>query len=132
MYMFRTMIMCYIIIFFITNILLSFCFFFQAEDGIRDLTVTGVQTWLFRSRWFPHVLPGAHQTSRGHHHPARWEGAGVRCGGLAPVSAVPAHHLRQHLLRPPFPRSEEHTSELQSQSNLVCRLLLEKKKKYKK
>src|SRR2546427_3337290 len=35
---------------------------------------------------------------------------------------------------PPLPRpvawrSEEHTSELQSQSNLVCRLLLEKKKK---
>src|SRR2546427_3196650 len=28
-------------------------------------------------------------------------------------------------------RSEEHTSELQSQSNLVCRLLLEKKKKRK-
>src|SRR5256886_12007621 len=32
-------------------------------------------------------------------------------------------HLREN------PRSEEHTSELQSQSNLVCRLLLEKKKK---
>src|SRR2546427_4711656 len=31
--------------------------------------------------------------------------------------------LRKH-------RSEEHTSELQSQSNLVCRLLLEKKKNY--
>src|SRR2546430_11841539 len=29
-------------------------------------------------------------------------------------------------------RSEEHTSELQSQSNLVCRLLLEKKKKQNK
>src|SRR2546430_12787595 len=29
-------------------------------------------------------------------------------------------------------RSEEHTSELQSQSNLVCRLLLEKKKKHSK
>src|SRR5688572_32535902 len=29
----------------------------------------------------------------------------------------------------PIERSEEHTSELQSQSNLVCRLLLEKKKK---
>src|SRR2546427_3992411 len=29
---------------------------------------------------------------------------------------------------PAFARSEEHTSELQSQSNLVCRLLLEKKK----
>src|SRR2546427_9373011 len=31
----------------------------------------------------------------------------------------------------PANRSEEHTSELQSQSNLVCRLLLEKKKKEK-
>src|SRR5688572_31305310 len=31
-------------------------------------------------------------------------------------------------LRGPLRRSEEHTSELQSQSNLVCRLLLEKKK----
>src|SRR2546430_6952199 len=30
---------------------------------------------------------------------------------------------------PESQRSEEHTSELQSQSNLVCRLLLEKKKK---
>src|SRR2546430_11097343 len=33
------------------------------------------------------------------------------------------------LVAQPEPRSEEHTSELQSQSNLVCRLLLEKKKK---
>src|SRR2546427_8845402 len=32
--------------------------------------------------------------------------------------------VRQHEMR-----SEEHTSELQSQSNIVCRLLLEKKKK---
>src|SRR2546427_2273385 len=31
---------------------------------------------------------------------------------------------------PSLSRSEEHTSELQSQSNLVCRLLLEKKKKH--
>src|SRR5947207_8503928 len=31
--------------------------------------------------------------------------------------------------RPGCPRSEEHTSELQSHSDLVCRLLLEKKKK---
>src|SRR5687768_18359050 len=31
-----------------------------------------------------------------------------------------------------FPRSEEHTSELQSRLHLVCRLLLEKKKKKKK
>src|SRR5438270_10525166 len=32
------------------------------------------------------------------------------------------------MARAPITRSEEHTSELQSQSNLVCRLLLEKKK----
>src|SRR2546430_12561961 len=40
--------------------------------------------------------------------------------------------LERHLLRQTalmeLQRSEEHTSELQSQSNLVCRLLLEKKK----
>src|SRR5947207_4354917 len=34
--------------------------------------------------------------------------------------------------RPQNPRSEEHTSELQSHSDLVCRLLLEKKKKKRK
>src|SRR2546427_8204684 len=40
------------------------------------------------------------------------------------------HHLLVHEeLGDREPRSEEHTSELQSQSNLVCRLLLVKKKK---
>src|SRR5688572_32427268 len=78
---------------------ISRTFFFQAEDGIRDLTVTGVQTcalpiWDGR---VPHV--GMDRFSR-----QRLEGS-----------------WRYH-------RSEEHTSELQSQSNLVCRLLLEKKK----
>src|SRR2546427_12925311 len=50
--------------------------------------------------------------------------------------APPAHsHRSAALVRsagtavPAGARSEEHTSELQSQSNLVCRLLLEKKKK---
>src|SRR5688572_32394574 len=44
------------------------------------------------------------------------------------VHGVPHLCLQgRHLYR----RSEEHTSELQSQSNLVCRLLLEKKKKIK-
>src|SRR5688572_32044248 len=36
---------------------------------------------------------------------------------------------RKARIEPHELRSEEHTSELQSQSNLVCRLLLEKKKK---
>src|SRR5438270_11319389 len=38
---------------------------------------------------------------------------------------------RSNAQRSAIARSEEHTSELQSQSNLVCRLLLEKKKKHK-
>src|SRR5256886_11942051 len=38
-------------------------------------------------------------------------------------------HGDSHAAQARSPRSEEHTSELQSQSNLVCRLLLEKKKK---
>src|SRR5688572_31642704 len=49
---------------------------------------------------------------------------------------VRCHVIRVHsdegALRLRHVRSEEHTSELQSQSNLVCRLLLEKKKKKKK
>src|SRR2546426_8105896 len=40
-----------------------------------------------------------------------------------PRSAGPSRRAAPH------PRSEEHTSELQSPCNLVCRLLLEKKKK---
>src|SRR5438034_2015871 len=48
-----------------------------------------------------------------------------------PVCATVAPAQNRHAL--PFcKRSEEHTSELQSHSDLVCRLLLEKKKKKKK
>src|SRR5687767_15391466 len=49
-----------------------------------------------------------------------------------PLRAVPAlqrrgRHGRQPRHLPDLPRSEEHTSELQSLAYLVCRLLLEKK-----
>src|SRR2546427_11327230 len=47
-----------------------------------------------------------------------------------PVARAPLKMLEQ--LLGVGERSEEHTSELQSQSNLVCRLLLEKKKKKQK
>src|SRR5215475_9977410 len=40
-----------------------------------------------------------------------------------------AEQVPDRPLPPRTPRSEEHTSELQSRENLVCRLLLEKKKK---
>src|SRR6185369_12531034 len=49
-------------------------------------------------------------------------------GALAVFQPV-AHQLRVHSTRD-ADRSEEHTSELQSHLNLVCRLLLEKKKQH--
>src|SRR3712207_7964766 len=42
---------------------------------------------------------------------------------------VPPDPRRQFVSKPQIKRSEEHTSELQSRQYLVCRLLLEKKKK---
>src|SRR5688572_31990062 len=69
-------------------------------------------------------------------------GRPVRAPGTAPATRTPPcrrPHRRSSPARPvesapaqsrrSGPRSEEHTSELQSQSNLVCRLLLEKKKR---
>src|SRR2546427_1335623 len=54
-----------------------------------------------------------------------WIEAQLRSYGCSDVS-----RLKYDYQPPSSPsRSEEHTSELQSQSNLVCRLLLEKKKK---
>src|SRR5438270_10643685 len=56
------------------------------------------------------------------------------CSALMGTSSRATLPLDSHILRridtmTRRNRSEEHTSELQSQSNLVCRLLLEKKKK---
>src|SRR5438046_4184186 len=90
------------------TVLLMFFFFFQAEDGIRDWSVTGVQTC---------ALP-------------IWRVAelGDRPGGRR-VELRLLRRREEHGGRADATRSEEHTSELQSLTNLVCRLLLEKKKK---
>src|SRR3989442_9453400 len=50
-------------------------------------------------------------------------------GGIWAISVV--RHVVPHDCWPGRKRSEEHTSELQSRPHLVCRLLLEKKKKNK-
>src|SRR2546422_6289265 len=69
-------------------------------------------TTLFRS-----ILVSA--CDRPHVSPAR------RASGNPPGDVIGAPHLHAHSTA----RSEEHTSELQSRLHLVCRLLLEKKKK---
>src|SRR2546430_7109084 len=69
-------------------------------------------------------LPGA---GRDRPLPRRWDG-GDQARGEPPGDRPAA---RPDLRAGAGTRSEEHTSELQSQSNLVCRLLLEKKNKNK-
>src|SRR2546425_2975283 len=96
-------------------------FFFQAEDGIRDKLVTGVQTC---------ALPISSPENPDLPVPATVE--------ITPdfISIFRITWLsRSATKRSPCEskrssRSEEHTSELQSLAYLVCRLLLEKKKKH--
>src|SRR2546427_1021641 len=79
-------------------------------------------TTLFRSRARPLAAAAAESPpGDGPHH------AGPAAAGSAAASAGPRGRAAGARA---LPRSEEHTSELQSQSNLVCRLLLEKKKKH--
>src|SRR5258705_8078672 len=57
-------------------------------------------------------------------------------GAIGPLESVvkerPESTQARYLLGLSYSRSEEHTSELQSLRHLVCRLLLEKKKKFMK
>src|SRR2546427_5644918 len=95
------------------NFILNFIFFFQAEDGIRDLTVTGVQTVCSSDLVEQLVRLISEDRLK------------------VKVYTRNRLHAKAYIFDYPtdrFERSEEHTSELQSQSNLVCRLLLEKKK----
>src|SRR2546430_7869196 len=69
--------------------------------------------------------------------PGKWYGQNFDPGGLDHKSKEQVLNITggdpitvgRKYIGPWQGRSEEHTSELQSQSNLVCRLLLEKKKK---
>src|SRR2546430_5006447 len=82
-------------------------------------------TTLFRSR-----RRGAQDRSPGCTAEAPVHGAArAREGPVRAARGPGARVLRGYRHRAHHRRSEEHTSELQSQSNLVCRLLLEKKKK---
>src|SRR2546430_9441717 len=81
-------------------------------------------TTLFRSRWGGALPRRARRTAatpaaKARHVSPRRGGVGRRCAAAAACG--------ESGIEPSSSRSEEHTSELQSQSNLVCRLLLEKK-----
>src|SRR3712207_6960246 len=89
-------------------------------------------TTLFRS----HALQGAERVADG---VALGPGAFDREVSLAPVDARwqagdarAPHIVHEHRELVSERRSEEHTSELQSRQYLVCRLLLEKKNKYRR
>src|SRR5690606_41433402 len=78
------------------------------------------------------ALPIFAESHRDHAPPPRpllWPGAPSPEAAPAPVpdACAPAHTGWRASAHPHLPRSEEHTSELQSRENLVCRLLLEKK-----
>src|SRR2546430_3027819 len=112
-----------------------FFFFFQAEDGIRDLTVTGVQTCALPisklKSTYVDALPKLIHPETGRLHTS-FSQTGTATGRLS--SSDPNLHnipIRSELgreIRAAFvagkgklllsARSEEHTSELQSQSNL--------------
>src|SRR5690606_41641496 len=87
-------------------------------------------TTLFRSR-ARRSIP--HRYGNGCGRPAASSAPACRrCRGGSRCRA--ANPMQRHIERPAAPtrtlaRSEEHTSELQSREKLVCRLLLEKKKK---
>src|SRR5688572_31338847 len=77
-------------------------------------------TTLFRSRC---ALPGAGSAGMGLVLYDMIQRSNIPC---ASVGRSKSAYIKR--MQPSPTRSEEHTSELQSQSNLVCRLLLEKKK----
>src|SRR2546430_6225850 len=93
---------------------LVFFFFF-----FNDTATTEIYTLSLHD-----ALPISIDRSRHLVHRVAHPDLGLELGRLVVVLEVLAHHELVLV----DDRSEEHTSELQSQSNLVCRLLLEKKK----
>src|SRR2546430_10237712 len=85
-----------------------------------------------RSTLFPYTtLFRSEERNERHRHHGRYAAPGEEIQGRGergePVAEQVSHGVFGHIAEQDRGRSEEHTSELQSQSNLVCRLLLEKK-----
>src|SRR2546430_8178174 len=88
------------------SLMLYYCFFFQAEDGIRDLTVTGVQTCALPILWLdPQALRCAPSDHRLHQQPVRATHIEERPAPVDAVGDQPASLLPRK--RAPRERSEE-------------------------
>src|SRR2546428_9218528 len=102
-------------------LLISYLFFFLMIRRPPRSTLFPYTT-LFRS-YIPHTGKESQPAQDQHENGLRVQPA------IQQVAEQPAHDDGRHQYEGQFHRSEEHTSELQSRSDLVCRLLLEKKKK---
>src|SRR5437764_7140985 len=112
-----------------TSAPIGWSFFFQAEDGIRDTSVTGVQTCalpIFGPKDADRDLAAGAAGDRAVLDIDRPLRHVARLQSREDLARVRNRHFVD--LRAFVGRSEEHTSELQSPMYLVCRLLLEKKK----
>src|SRR5205085_1715289 len=99
-----------------------------SQDLIKRYGALTVITWIFLFGSVATLPVGGYylaQTPLTHLSASLW----FAIAYIILVPTVGAYYLNAWALGRVAPRSEEHTSELQSQSNLVCRLLLEKKKK---
>src|SRR5688572_31493247 len=99
----------------------SISFFFFTDTSTTEIYTLSLTT-LFRSQQF-----AAEQLQTAEASVNRLKAHLARQDYSAVMQTAPS--VRAELAALQTTRSEEHTSELQSQSNLVCRLLLEKKKK---
>src|SRR2546426_12765626 len=95
------------------------CFFFFNDTATTEIYTLSLHDAL------PIFEQGREESAAGF----ELERAVVADPGHPEADLVQVCHEHDHRVALADPRSEEHTSELQSPCNLVCRLLLEKKKK---
>src|SRR2546427_6922978 len=96
----------------------------QALPAKRFTSIAAITSW--DSEWHRHSCLCAFQWTREKSAQPRL-GCAAKMPKLTIAIDGPAGSGKSSVARRVAERSEEHTSELQSQSNLVCRLLLEKK-----
>src|SRR2546422_4533484 len=105
----------------------------ELQEGARWLARRGVAAWASQRRFDPPLPKGPTGWRAGNEawcgRPGGMSPELCACAGLLAVFRSLTSEAGPQARAGYFQRSEEHTSELQSRLHLVCRLLLEKKKK---